>query len=454
MGLWIQLSGGFFSFGMAINAGRVFMVVVNVVTGGLVYLVARRLTGNPWTGLLAIALFSFSSLSLYYQREALIDNICTFWLMLALYLLTSAASRLHSIVSAAIVFGVACLTKETMIVLLPAFAYGVWCEIPPFQRRFAIVAFTYTCVGLLSAFVLLAVLKGELFPYQPRAGFLYKIFLGGSHPHVSLITTFLSQAGRGSNGGSFAQQWQIWWHDDAAFLLAGSISLVVVILISRRRSNIRVVPLMALLYALFLARGGVTLEYYILPLIPLIALNITLAVDGVVRAGGVAIALITHRSADTVRSRLAPLLLMPLMVLLFVRDMRLDQLELNSNATAPEVAALEWVGTHVPRSAVIVANPYEWLDMRASGGLAAGYGAPFGQAQAYWEVATDPAVYSTILHNDWNNIDYVLLDPDMLADGGRFGMGLVPQALKHATVVKTFTNTFFYVTIYQVQHRF
>jgi 4-amino-4-deoxy-L-arabinose transferase-like glycosyltransferase len=445
MGLWIQVSGGFFSFGAAINSGRVFMLVIYVLSAALVYLIARRLTASPWVGLLAMALFSFSPMSIQFQREVLLDNIATFWMLLALYLLLSGASRLRFVVGGAVVFGIACLTKETMVVLLPAFILAVWRATSPSQRRFALVVFSYCSIALISSFVLFAALKGELFPTDT--------FLGGSNPHVSLISTLAQQAGRGSDAGSFPQQWAAWWHADEIFMIAGLVGLAGTVLMSWRWLDIRAVPLMALLYGLFLARGGVTLSYYLLPLIPLLALAVALTVYGATEAAAAAVAWITARSRAVILPVLVPVLILPLLALLTVNDLRSDQPALQLNGTTPEVSALEWVGMHVPRSAVVVANPYMWLDMRASGGLASGYGVPFDEAQTYWEVATDPAIGQTVLHNDWNNIDFVLLDPDMLADAHAFNMTLILQALQHSIAVAKFQNPLYYVTVYQVQHR-
>jgi inactivated superfamily I helicase len=136
-----------------------------------------------------------------------------------------------------------------------------------------------------------------------------------------------------------------------------------------------------------------------------------------------------------------------------VRAVPANATNLTADGTGPENAALVWVGAHVPRSAVVVADNYAWLEMRAAGGLAASYGVPFSKVEMYWEVATDPAVQETLLHNDWNSIDYVLYDPDMRVDAHTFDMRLILQALQHGVLIKRFANTQFWIDVYQVQHR-
>ena len=65
---WVQLTGGFFTFGNAINSGRVLMLLYAVAGSLLVYLIIRRLEGSRSAALLAMVIFSLSPLSLIYQR--------------------------------------------------------------------------------------------------------------------------------------------------------------------------------------------------------------------------------------------------------------------------------------------------------------------------------------------------------------------------------------------------
>src|SRR4051812_28378171 len=116
---WVQLTGGFFTFGNALNSGRVLMLLFAVGGSLLVYLITHRLSGSRSAALLAMAIFSLSPLSMTYQRLVLLDNIATFWLLLSLYLLVVGNSRLFFIASAAVSFGIAILTKEVFLLFLP-----------------------------------------------------------------------------------------------------------------------------------------------------------------------------------------------------------------------------------------------------------------------------------------------------------------------------------------------
>src|SRR5260221_1082274 len=208
---WIKLTGGLFTFGNALNSGRVFMLFYAVGSALLVYLIVRRLGGSRSAALLALAIFSFSPLSITYQVQIFLDNIATFWLLLSIYFLAISNSRLIYIVLAAIAFGISVLSKEVLLVALPAMIYGAWLHTTRFQRKFALVAFIYIVIAICSVFVLLAILKGELFPYEWHLPW-------DAHPHVSMWDSLIGQVQRGEESGSLAQSLTA-WEDDQLFLM-------------------------------------------------------------------------------------------------------------------------------------------------------------------------------------------------------------------------------------------
>src|SRR5260221_3444438 len=207
---WINRTGCLFTFGNALNSGRVLMLFYAVGSALLVYLIVRRLGGSRSAALLALAIFSFSPLSITYQRQIFLDNIATFWLLLAIYLLAISNSRLIYIVLAAIAFGISVLSKEVFLVVLPAMIYAAWLHTTRFQRKFTLVAFIYIVIALCSGFVLLAILKGELFPYEWLPW--------DTHQHLSMLDSLIGQVQRGEESGSLAQSLAA-WEDDPLFLM-------------------------------------------------------------------------------------------------------------------------------------------------------------------------------------------------------------------------------------------
>jgi hypothetical protein len=439
--VWSQLTGGFFAFGTAINSGRVFMLVIYACSALFVYLIARRLTGNLFVGIFAATLFSFSSLSIYFQRMVYLDGFAALWVLVALYLQVSSDSRLAYIAGSAFAYGIGILSKETAIVFFPVFVYGTWQQASPVQRRYLLIVFSYVTIALVSTYVLYAELKNELFP----TGTL----LGGNNPHVSMITTFTQQVGRGSAQGSFLAQWRGWVKRDALLVVGGVVSSFGNLVLSWRRPALRVLALLLLIYLAFLARGGVTYDFYVIPLLPLLALNIAVGAYSIIAL----VAEVPWWANRTLAGWTAPVLILTCTALLLPQELRMNQTNFTANATQPELAALQWAGEHLPHSAYIVADPYNWVDMRAQGGVATTYGATFDHMDPYWNVATDPAIYDKILHNDWNNIDYVIADSDLIIDTRANDLTLIQAALDHSIPLKTFQNHLYWVTIYEVQHR-
>ncbi len=437
---WYRLTGGFFTFGTAIDTGRVLMLVVHAGSALYVYLIARRLTHSMLAGILATMLFSFSSLGIYFQRLVYLDNFAIFWVLAALYLQISSKSRLAYIAGSAFAYGLGVLSKETMIVIFPAFIYGTWLQVSPVQRRYLLIAFGYISLALVSTYVLYAALRNELFP----TGTL----LGGNNPHVSMITTFQQQFARGSAQGLFHVQALGWLKQDALLMVGGVVSLAGNLLLFWRRPAVREVTLPPLLYLAFLARGGVTFDFYVIPLLPLLAVNMAVFAYSVISL----LANASWWANRSVTHWIAPTVILISMALLLPQQLRMNQTNFTATATQPEVAALQWVGEHLPRSATIVADPYNWVDMRASGGIATSYGATFVHMDPYWEVATDPALHTKVLHDDWNNIDYVIADSDVIIDARASHLTLIQAALAHSIPIKTFQNKLYWVTIYEVQH--
>src|SRR6202040_2677749 len=113
-------------------------------------------------------------------------------------------------------FGICFLSKEVFLVAMPGMVYAAWLHTTKFQRKFGLVAFIYAILALCSTFVLLAVLKGELFPYSWHLP-------GDTHPHLSILDTFVGQAQRGPTGGSFIESWTAWIGSDP-LLIALSIA--------------------------------------------------------------------------------------------------------------------------------------------------------------------------------------------------------------------------------------
>jgi 4-amino-4-deoxy-L-arabinose transferase-like glycosyltransferase len=438
---WVKLTGGFFAFGNSINSGRVLVLLFAVGCSWLVYQIARHLGVGLSASLLAMAIFSLSPLSITFQREVLLDNFATFWFLLSLYLLVVGKSRLLYTISAAISFGFALLSKEVMIVLLPALIYVVWLYTARFQRAFILITFTYVVVAIGSAFVLMATLKGELFPYSWHLPWDY-------HQHLSLIDTYITQVQRGQSGGSIIESWNAWTKGDPLLIIFGVGAPFFNLIAGWWNRKHLFLSLLALSFWALLMRGGVIFAFYIIPLIPLIALNVVFAFITFVRWIG---RLVRFEMVG------ALLILCTLMVLI-PYDIQHSLHPYNLFTQRPalvETEALAWIGAHIPRRSVIVVNSNIFTDLHEQGSQATGDGTIYPYAHVYWFVALDPELHDILLKDNWDRIDYIVVDSEMLNDietyGG--GMDLIKTALEHSVLRVEFTgDNYEFIQIYQVIH--
>ncbi|MBV9709402.1 MAG: glycosyltransferase family 39 protein [Ktedonobacteraceae bacterium] len=433
---WIQLTGGFFSFGNALNSGRVLMLLYMLGSSLLVYLITSRLSGSRSCALLAMIIFSLSPLGATYQREVLVDNIGTFWLLLSLFLMVVGESRLPYIVFAGISLGVAILSKESFLVFLPAMLYAAWLHATTFQRKFALVAFTYTAISVASSIVLLALLKGELFP----TGFLP----WDHHQHPSLLATLFQHAQYPFKTGSFSASWDAWKQNDLLLLIASSTAIGINLVIGWANRMYWLLALLAISFWAFLLLSDNVYPYTIVPLIPLMAINIAIAISTPLKW------LCQHIGFDLVRV----LLIFSLIGAFIPSTIQYTQPALAQNETLAQTNALSWIRNNVPHNAVVITNSYLYTDLHESSSL----GAAFPSAHIYWNAALDPEIRGGLLHDDWNKIDYIMLDAQMLNDikipGGP--MLLLDRALHHAilrvTCQTTTNNPDTTIQIYQIIH--
>lgn len=474
---WLQLTGGPFTFGNALNSGRVFMLFYAVGSALLVYLIVRRWSGSRSAALLALVIFSLSPLSITYQRQIFLDNVATFWLLLSLYLLAKSNSRLLYLVLAAISLGISILSKEVFLIFLPTMIYAAWLHTTRFQRKFTLVPFIYIVIAVCSGFVLMAVLKDELFPYTWHLPW-------DTHPHLSMLDTFVGQAQRGQTGGSFIFSWVTWLDNDTVFIVCSVAAplfnlvhglwsrrrLLLYLLLSlppfrsfsqKSREKLKsrdanrvadrhlLISLLAISFWILLVRGGQVLSFYIIPLIPLVAINVAIACNTILGWPGKLVRF------DAVRA----VLLVFVIAAVIPYDIKETGFRFYQHPTSAQQQALVWISAHVPHNSFIVINSYLYLDLRVPGGQGIGDAAPFPHAEVYWNVAYDPELHQQALDNNPDRIDYIVADSEMLHDIQTYGgqMDIIKQAYDNSIQRAEFRaddhNLQIVVGIYQVIHK-
>lgn len=397
--LWTQVTGGFFTFGSAVNSGRVFMLVLHIVSSYLLYYIAKKLTGSKLPGISAVLLFSLSPLGIYFQRRVLLDNMMIFWVLMALSLLLAGKLKLRVVLLSALFFGVGVLTKENAVFFAPAFVYVVAARSHMSNRTYAIMGWIGVTGLIISFYFLYALLKGEFFPQG----------LFGTAQHVSMVTTFSYQLGRGagmpfwSPKSAFAANFREWMARDGLSILLGIATSMFGILLCIKEKSLRLPVLLSGLFWVFLLRGKEVIDFYITPLMPLLALQSSIFVY------------ILVKNVFGNRKRVAGVVFLLLLTIICSWLLLHPIGQYTRDETKPQIEATDWIKTHVPSNANIAIDNYDYVDLhvkRFAGDTV------MQHADWFWKLQSDTEIRNGLYHNDWKNIQYIALSHEMVKQLG------------------------------------
>jgi 4-amino-4-deoxy-L-arabinose transferase-like glycosyltransferase len=457
---WVSiLPHQFQTFGNAVNTGRVLMLLVHVASTFFLFQSTRRLSGSLIAAVVATFLFNLSPLAIFYQRQVLLDNLMVFWVLLSLYLATSNDRRIITPLLSGLALGVSVLTKENAIFFVPVIGYLLYSKIRQQRNyRFALGFWLYMTLSIISLYFLYAVLKNELIPThldfnlnQPPAD------------HVSLLYTIWQQVHR--NQGSILDRHSLFWMfsldawlpKDTFLLAGGAVATLVNLFIGlrdrRKNRGELVAALLALSYAFYLARGGVALEFYVIPLIPFAVMNIGMLAGRILRIVPESrrMPLLAGSARALILSVCFAVLLLPPGGYVLVHDQAgkgvahdLYKLPL----TTLQAQQLAFIRQNIPPSARIVMDDDLWVQLHD---VRPYY--PF--AHSHWKASGDPEVRDKLFARNWRNIDYIVLSNKMLiaiqqnnSDGGE---NYILEALSHGKLIWQVTHGNVQLAIYQIQ---
>lgn len=428
---WMLVTGGPETFGGTVISGRVFVLLLHVASVLMLYRIARKLGCGVVTATIATLLFSLSPLALVYQRMYVLDNIMIFWVLLSLNLLLDGWGRLSRIVLSGMCFGIAVLTKETAIFLIPAVAFIVLQQRWDHHGRFAVMMWLVPAVAVISLYPLYAALKGELFP--AGAGFGSAV-TSASNGSASLLEALEWQAQR---SGSLAALWDTavtnWFSRDALLIVAGTGAVIVNLLAGFRDRRLVAASLLGALPLIYLARGGIIFDFYILFAIPFLALNIGVLLS---------------------RIRWRPLIAVPAVAVIacggasmmiwtdpgFARSLYEDR------PAAVNQRAVSWIKANIPSESYIIARDDFLVDLREDGFG----GRPFPNVHSHWKVAADPAVREDVFHDDWRRVDYLILTPNLKTAFEATDNEIALDALNHSSIVREWEESGYSVQLRKV----
>src|SRR6266487_895447 len=453
---WLAIAGWvsilphqFQAFGNAINTGRVLMLLVHIMSVFLLFQVTRRLSGSLSAAVVACFLFNLSPLAVYYQRQVLLDNLLVFWLLLSLYLATSDDRRILTPLFSGVALGVSVITKENAVFFVPIVGYLLYSKVRQRHNyRFALGFWLFTGLAIISLYFLYAVLKNEMLPSHLN-------FNLNTAPadHVSLLYTIWWQLHR-SQGSILDLHSTFWrfslgaWLPKDAFILGGGAIAVLINFFRglrdrRSRRGELVASSLALSYAFYLVRGSVMLEFYVVPLVPFLAINIGMLVSRILHSVVPASRRVPFLSGIARSAILAvsfAVLLLPTGGYVLVHDQygKVVPHDLYKLPLTPlQDEQLAFIRHNIPPDARIVMDDDLWVQLHDVQPY-------YTRAHSHWKAAGDPTVRDKLFARNWQNIDYIVMSNKMLiamqqnnTDGGE---NYILEALQHARPIWQLTR--------------
>ncbi|MEU4128622.1 ArnT family glycosyltransferase [Streptomyces wuyuanensis] len=430
---WIQLAGLTWipslvaPDAMTVATMRGAMLLISAASAVLLYVLARRLWLPRWAAGLAMVLFGLSPLSVVLQREIFLDNLAVMWMLLAFCLAASPSRHLWHHFGAGLAAATGVLTKETMLVVLPALLVTMWRFSHRDTRKFAVTGAVTACALIGFSYPLFALLKGELLPGEGHVSLWEGITYQMSRPGSG----FILSEGTGSNGVL-----RSWLYYDRVLPVGGLAGAALLLLTLRWSVTARALAgpalAVAILAAVAMRPSGYLPAMYVIQALPFLALvlaggaaSVGHAVLSRWRSPGEARALtFARRSAAAALALAAAVYVVP-------RWYDGDRTAMTADANAPYRAAAQWLSTEVaePARTRVLVDDALWLDL-----VHAGYQPGLG-AIWFYKADLDPAVTKT-MPRGWRDLDYVVASPTVRRDAR--DLPNVRAALEHSTPVAVF----------------
>jgi cellulose synthase/poly-beta-1,6-N-acetylglucosamine synthase-like glycosyltransferase len=404
----------------SIEAARECMLAVSVVSGSLVYTLARRLgIGRPCAGL-ALVLFALCPIGLYFHRAVLLDNLAVAWALAAFVLALTPRKGLWAFAASGACFAASVLSKETTLVMLPALVLAAAQNADRRTARYCLALFV-SFVGVIGlSYPLYAALKGELLP---GAG------------HVSLIgeviVQLVTRAGTGSvlDPQSEAHATVAFWLRLDPWLMGAAFALAPIALLRRKT---RAIALAFVIQVVMVMRPGYLPAMYVIALVPFAALIVAGCLDALLRKA---------RSLSRMPEWLIPVPIGALVAaaVLTVAPHWSREARAATTLKADETprAAKQWIAAHVPRGKRMIGDDEFWIYMVEHGADAAPVRGGFYSRTivSFWPLDYDPAV-KQYFPNGWRDFDYIVSTQAMRATTDRTPE--TAQALAHSSLVRAF----------------
>ena len=420
MASWIKLIGGdFFRFGTSIDTCRVLMLLVHLISTGLIFYIVHRVTKNVFAALFAGVLFSVSPLMIYFQRRVLLDNIMIMWILVSTALLFVRQIKLRYYIASGVFFAIALLTKVTAVMFGPPLLLYVLFSKNDIPLIFRSTLWLASSMMMASVYLLYAFLRNELLPGEG---------------HVSFVSTFIFQMSRTGESVSFwnsASDFAVavgdWINKDEIGILIGASLMGLAVVNALWSRKLRFFVIAFLFYFLFLIRGGIVINFYVLPLVPFFAMSVSVLFYEIA-------SIMSKR--EGIRTMI---IAVPFFIMVgyygfygptkhFVRDETTQQKE-----------AIVWIKENLPENTAIAIDAYALVDIRDPHSVNE---KTFPNADWFYKINRDPMIRDEKYGADWKNFDYIALTHEMLKQVKEDDNPIVKEAYRNSLpVAKWMGNT-------------
>jgi glycosyltransferase XagB len=395
--LWTTACGLFRHPSYSLATGRELMLLVDLVSCSLLYVLARRLGFSRLAAATAVLLFAVSPLDVFFHRAVLLDNPSMAWTIAAFVLAWTPKRRLWAFAGSGACFAAAVLCKETTFPLLLPLLFAVAQNSDRRTRRYCLPIFLCSFVLLGGFYPLYAFLKGELLP--------------GPH-HVSLLgylaVQLFTRRGTGSLFDLHSQTHAIvigWLQLDPWLL---GIALVLVPIALARRTT-RAIALAYLIQVLTVFRPGYLPNMYVLGMLPFAALIVPGSIEAVWHwANGLlpGFRWVAHSAVSAV-TMLALASIAP-------HWTQGDRIAMAARLDGPDNAAERWLVNHVRHTQRLIVTDQYWIYLVEHGfdhqPMPGGF---FSRTVvSYWPLDYDPAV-KRAFPKGWRDFNFIVVTQDM-----------------------------------------
>ena len=408
---YTQLTGAFARYDLAVLAAREAVVIASLISVILVWALGRRLGLGRAASAAAALIFAISPLALQFHRTVYLDNIALPWLLAAFVLALHKRSQLASFAASAACFSIAVLSKETFLLALPFLAWMMVRSAHKATRRYTLAVAGTVVVVIGSSYLLLAAIKGELFPSSNKS---------------SLINGILFQLGSRTGSGSvldpsslISRTFSMWWQLDPVIIVLGTFASLAALFFTRLRP---IAAMMVFLIVAMFRPGGYLPVPYIIVLLPFASILIAALAEKAIRA--------PRHSRGSARLRAGVAFALAAVAVIVVGPLWTTQLRgfLLADLDAPLRSAETWAITNIPHTNRVIVDDAMWVDL-----VKAGWSRD--NVVWYYKVDTDPAVRAKSPQG-WKDSDYVITTNSMRSSPN--SLPQVKKAIANSVVVATF----------------